>query len=230
MNNNLTREKRDYDGVFLQQQPIKNRECLQQFVQKRIKLNEDEYVDNSGENFHLNLHKNMRSRFVASYSTCRKTSPSHFKCQSRRNLCTSLRILQSKDKVPQYPSESLTQIMTNNVNEISRSINKVPEIMHDRLCMVNNQNRVPTTNINISNNTRIPVNATSINRNLSIVTNHFEALENDEQEFLNNNTSVTEHLDAPEKDNQEFSNLNIIPSLISERYRKAVFVENLVGE
>jgi hypothetical protein len=31
-------------------------------------------------------------------------------------------------------------------------------------------------------------------------------------------------------ENQEFSILNIIPSLISEKHRKAAFVENLVGE
>ncbi|CAG8466462.1 10275_t:CDS:2 [Dentiscutata heterogama] len=42
------------------------------------------------------------------------------------------------------------------------------------------------------------------------------------------NLTVNDHPDAPENDNQEFSILNIIPSLISEKHRKAAFVENLV--
>ncbi|CAG8572727.1 5967_t:CDS:2, partial [Racocetra fulgida] len=96
--------------------------------------------------------------------------------------------------------------MLNNDNGILRSIEKPPGIMHDRLCMVNNQYRIPTTNVNISNNTRmVPINGSNVVRDLS-----------------------TDHLDAPRNDEQEFSNLNIIPSLISERHRKAVFVENLV--
>ncbi|CAG8491225.1 1330_t:CDS:2 [Racocetra fulgida] len=41
-------------------------------------------------------------------------------------------------------------------------------------------------------------------------------------------STVTNHPDALENVNQEFSILNIIPSLISEKHRKAAFVENLV--
>ncbi|CAG8515280.1 5515_t:CDS:2 [Scutellospora calospora] len=41
-------------------------------------------------------------------------------------------------------------------------------------------------------------------------------------------STVANHPDAPENVNQEFSILNIIPSLISEKHKKAAFVENLV--
>jgi hypothetical protein len=43
----------------------------------------------------------------------------------------------------------------------------------------------------------------------------------------NHSIVITDHHD-PESENQEFSILNIIPSLISEKHRKAAFVENLV--
>ncbi|CAG8571583.1 1367_t:CDS:2 [Acaulospora morrowiae] len=45
--------------------------------------------------------------------------------------------------------------------------------------------------------------------------------------FNSDSSTVTDHPDAPEND-QEFAILNIIPSLISEKSRKAAFVENLV--
>ncbi|CAG8801386.1 10934_t:CDS:2 [Gigaspora margarita] len=207
---NNIREKRNHDDVF-QLRPMKNcleKEHLQQFLQKRRKLNEDEYMDNSEMNFHKKL---RYQKFVKLNSTC---AQSHFKRRFCGNLCSSLETSQSKalqtsqNKILQYSPEHLSnfnQTMTNNDNGFSRSIDKASEIMHDRLCMVNNQYRTPTTNINISNNIRmIPVNAANIVRDLS------------------------DHLDAPGNDEQEFSNLNIIPSLISERHRKAVFVENLV--
>ncbi|GBC07069.1 hypothetical protein RclHR1_07220011 [Rhizophagus clarus] len=43
----------------------------------------------------------------------------------------------------------------------------------------------------------------------------------------NHSITITDHHD-PGSENQEFSILNIIPSLISEKHRKAAFVENLV--
>jgi hypothetical protein len=45
----------------------------------------------------------------------------------------------------------------------------------------------------------------------------------------NHSIAITDHHDLG-SENQEFSILNIIPSLISEKHRKAAFVENLVGE
>ncbi|CAG8487265.1 4298_t:CDS:2 [Dentiscutata erythropus] len=205
--NNITREKRTYDDVF-QLRPMKNcleRGPLQQFIQKRRKLNENEYMDNSDKNFHKKL---RYQKFVKLHSTCAQSNFKRQFCETSQSKVPQT--LQSK--ILQYSPEShsnFNQIMTNNDNEISRSkIDKASEIMHDRLCMVNNQYRTPTTNINIPNNIRnirvIPVNPANIVRDLS------------------------DHLDAPGNDEQEFSNLNIIPSLISERHRKAVFVENLV--
>jgi hypothetical protein len=44
----------------------------------------------------------------------------------------------------------------------------------------------------------------------------------------NHSIAIADH--DPGNENQEFSILNIIPSLISEKHRKAAFVENLVGE
>ncbi|CAG8479676.1 4943_t:CDS:2 [Diversispora eburnea] len=50
-------------------------------------------------------------------------------------------------------------------------------------------------------------------------------LQIDKEELRQTNV---DHPDAPENDDQEFSILNIIPTLISEKHRKAAFVENLV--
>src|SRR5689334_8581573 len=132
--NNITREKRKNDDVF-QPQPIKYHlegDLQQQFIQKRKKLNEDEYFNDSDKIFH----KKLRSQ---------KFVPPHFK---RQFLCSSLKTSQSKvlqtlpNNVLRYcpePRSNFNQIMLNNDHGILRSIEKPPGIMHDRLCMVNNQ-------------------------------------------------------------------------------------------
>ncbi|CAG8576792.1 6771_t:CDS:2 [Cetraspora pellucida] len=201
--NNITREKRKYVDVS---QPQSIKHCsegipLQQFIQKRRKLNEDEYINDPGKIFHNKLRS---QKFIKLHSTC---PPTPFKRQFCGNLCSSLKTSQNDVlRYCQEPRSNFNQIMLNNDNGILRSIEKAPRIIHDSLSMVNNQYRIPTTNVNISNNTRmVPINETNVVRDLS-----------------------TDHLDAPRNDEQEFSNLNIIPSLISERHRKAVFVENLV--
>ncbi|CAI2181949.1 19438_t:CDS:2 [Funneliformis geosporum] len=97
---------------------------------------------------------------------------------------------------------SYSQSMTSVSNESQKTIDNLSSNFNNQLSRITHQE----VSTGITNKCMIPIDASDSVRNHSI--------------------TIIDHV--PGNENQEFSILNIIPSLISEKHRKAAFVENLV--
>ncbi|CAG8692910.1 32866_t:CDS:2 [Gigaspora margarita] len=245
---NFTSENQNYLDFTHQQTTKRHFESynnnFHQFVQKRRKLSKDyfnsqlppiQYIEDSSDVNPLlkpQEKKLLPRKSVASLPTHRPLPC--FGQEFCEGSCLSSKVLQNKssycspdacsgptrygisDYSLQFPNSAVSissvyspnrfhstpqQILTNNNDYFSRNVNNESDTMCDQPIMINNQYQY------FKNTRTIPVN-------------------------VNNNTvpnlTVNDHPDAPENDNQEFSILNIIPTLISEKNRKAAFVENLV--
>jgi len=102
---------------------------------------------------------------------------------------------------------SFQQSMTSDNDESQKMIDNLYSNVNNQLGRITHQQKEVSTGT--TNKCMIPADAPESIRNHSI--------------------AIADHHD-PGIENQEFSILNIIPSLISEKHRKAAFVENLVGE
>ncbi|CAG8732852.1 21012_t:CDS:2 [Dentiscutata erythropus] len=196
----------------------------QPFVQKRRKLNECSFQlqdispqQSIQQQQSIDMQEKLRPQnSVVSLSTCHV--PPHFgrrSCRSSKTLqdkplqnsksCSNPSQSEIPDKTLQLAGSATTMSFLDKSSgfnltqdKIINDSSKCVDKVSDKTCMV-------TTDLN--NARLVPVNTTNT---------------------VHDSSTLTNHPDAPENVNQEFSILNKIPSLISEKHRKAAFVENLV--
>ncbi|CAG8663423.1 6511_t:CDS:2 [Dentiscutata erythropus] len=236
---NFTSENQDYMG-FTPQQPTKrhleNHNNYFQFVQKRRKLSKDyfnsqlppiQYVEDSSDVNHLlkPQEKLLSRKSVASLPTHRPLSC--FGQELCERSCIPLKVLQNKTCYCSPPelcsgptrygiSDNALHQFQNSVVSFSSVYSPTRFHSTPQQTMTNN-NDYFSRNVNNESNTMCDHSSMNVRMIPVNVSNNTVR-----------NLTVNDHPDAPENDNQEFSILNIIPSLISEKHRKAAFVENLV--
>ncbi|CAG8670270.1 23844_t:CDS:2 [Cetraspora pellucida] len=216
--------KRSYHFQQLDQQ----HQQFQPFAQKRRKLNECSFQLQSispqqsiqQQSKHvIDMQKKLRPQSSAiSLPTCH--APSYF----GRRSCRNSKTLQSNSlRSSKFSSNPAQSGIPNKALQLACSAATIPFLVKSSEFYLTSQHKtvndfsecvdkvsdhdshMSTTDFN--NASMVPANTANTVHDYSTVTNH---------------------PDAPENVNQEFSILNIIPSLISEKHRKAAFVENLV--
>ncbi|CAG8750452.1 4775_t:CDS:2, partial [Racocetra persica] len=220
--------KRSYHFQQIEQQ----HQQLQPFAQKRRKLNECSFQLQSvspqqstqQQSKHvIDMQEKLRPQSsTISLPTCH--APSYF----GRRSCRNSKALQSKalqsSKSSSSPSQSgipdktlqsarsaatisfLVKSPEFHLTSQHKTVNNFSECV-DKVSDDKNYHDSHMSTTDLNNASMVPANTANTVHDPSTVTNHPDALENV---------------------NQEFSILNIIPSLISEKHRKAAFVENLV--
>ncbi|CAG8642996.1 15304_t:CDS:2 [Funneliformis caledonium] len=242
-------EKRDHMVGSPQQLPLKHylednyhlqQQHLQQVIQKRRKLSETSSSNSIEPNLRQQQQIKIQIQPLVDYSSFefpkfeihgkswvqRPTNLVRSRCPSligrrfRGNAYISSRPnVHCHSKINQFEpvKEKLSMVNNNNnslelsyqqsmtsVNDESqKTIDNLSSNFNNQLSRITHQQEVST---GITNKCMIPVDAPDSVRNHSI--------------------TIADHV--PGNENQEFSILNIIPSLISEKHRKAAFVENLV--
>uniref|UniRef100_A0A1D1YQA2 G1/S-specific cyclin pas1 n=1 Tax=Anthurium amnicola TaxID=1678845 RepID=A0A1D1YQA2_9ARAE len=241
----LQNEKCDHMGVSPQQLPLKHylednnyhlEQHPQQVIQKRRRLNESSIqlqfqqitqpfeknssVESSklGKSWSTNavssrcpLFFGRRFRGSAYISSKPNTIQNYQQQSSNENVqkfktCSKscqFESLEEKVSIVNNNNSSFQQSMTSSDNDGSQKT--IDNNFNNQLGRITHQQKEVSTGT--TNKCIIPVDASDSIRNHSIV--------------------ISDHHD-PGSENQEFSILNIIPSLISEKHRKAAFVENLV--
>ncbi|RIB05695.1 cyclin-domain-containing protein [Gigaspora rosea] len=209
--------KRSYHFQQLTQQ----HQQPQPFAQKRRKLNECSFqlqnnspqqsIQQQQSKHVIDMQEKLRPQnSTVSLPTCHV--PPHFGLRSCRNSKTLQdKLLQNSKSCSNLSQPDKTLQLADSANTMS-FLDKSPgfhltsqnKIINDSKCVDEVSDKATT---DLSNACLVPGNMTNT---------------------VHDSSTVTNHPDAPENVNQEFSILNIIPSLISEKHRKAAFVENLV--
>lgn len=248
----LPNEKCDHMGRSPQQLPLKHylednnyhleQQQLQQVIQKRRRLNESSFhlqqlaiqatqpleenfsIESSklgkpwptnvvrsrcplffGRRFRGSAYISSRPNTIQNYSQQPNETVKEFKTYSKSCQFESLEEKVSIVNNNNSLGSSFQQSMTSSDNDGSQKT--IDNNFNNQLGRITHQQKEVSTGT--TNKCIIPADASDSIRNHSI--------------------AITDHHD-PGSENQEFSILNIIPSLISEKHRKAAFVENLVGE
>ncbi|RGB23656.1 cyclin-domain-containing protein [Rhizophagus diaphanus] len=246
----LPNEKCDHMGGSPQQLPLKHylednsyhleQQQLQQVIQKRRRLNESSIhlqqltiqatqplEENSsiecsklgkpwptnvvrsrcplffGRRFRGSAYISSKPNTIQNYSQQSNETIKEFKTYSKscqfKSLEEKVSIVNNNNSL----GSSFQQSMTSSDNDGSQKT--IDNNFNNQLGRITHQQKEVSTGT--TNKCIIPADASDSIRNHSI--------------------AITDHHD-PGNENQEFSILNIIPSLISEKHRKAAFVENLV--
>ncbi|PKY43700.1 hypothetical protein RhiirA4_125617 [Rhizophagus irregularis] len=210
----LPNEKCDHMGGSPQQLPLKHylednsyhleQQQLQQVIQKRRRLNESSI---HLQQLALQATQPLEENSSIESSKLGKPWPTNVEFKTYSKSC-QFKSLEEKVSIVNNNNSlgsSFQQSMTSSDNDGSQKT--IDNNFNNQLGRITHQQKEVSTGT--TNKCIIPADASDFIRNHSI--------------------AITDHHD-PGNENQEFSILNIIPSLISEKHRKAAFVENLVGE
>ncbi|CAG8518594.1 8195_t:CDS:2 [Scutellospora calospora] len=247
MSNLLMSEKCDCVGLTTQhptKHHLENYNNYHQFVQKRRKLNKDSFNSQSQPiqyvEDNLNLanpqvkpqEKIFSQKSVASFPTHRP--PSHFGREFCGSLCRSLKAMPNKTcycSTESYSDPTRYGITDKTLRHFPNSAVPISSVYSPTTFHTfhSTSQQQTMTNNNDYFSRRIDQNPCVINNQYQNFKNMIPVSVNvTNNKIVRDLLPVTNHPDAPKNDNQEFSILNIIPTLIREKGRKAAFVENLV--